>query len=230
MGNEEAAAPPVHCSSPASSPSPLRADGVLSLAACVAFAKSSRAMRRPMMRASVRATASTLRKAFGSGPAVPALSLAACTGHRRSGLSSSGLMACRLSAAAPVVIGGIVRGPPRGGIGDPAVDVGFSPAGSVGADPELSREGAFRDLAVDGGPRQAGAGENRFQADDTVWLAHGRTALCWLFLTIAETSESNELLFRNSYLAGVVLRRRNGGKYWKPTVRSRVLCPFRDRD
>src|SRR5690606_30360595 len=142
---------------------------------------------------------------------------------------SSGLMACRLSAAAPVVIGGIVRGPPRGGIGHPAVDVGFAPARTVGADPELGREGAFRDLAVDGGPRQPGAGAARFQADGTVGPGRGRTGVGWLFLTIAEASERNRLLFRNSYLAGVVLRRSNGGRYWKATVRSRVLCPVPDR-
>ena len=41
-------------------------------------------------------------------------------------------------------------------IGNPAVDVGFMPAGAVGADFELSREGALGDLAVDGGPGQMG--------------------------------------------------------------------------
>lgn len=52
------------------------------------------------------------------------------------------------------------------------------PAGSVGADLELSREGAFGDLAVDGGAGQSGPGEDSFQADDTVWLAHGLAAFC----------------------------------------------------
>jgi hypothetical protein len=39
---------------------------------------------------------------------------------------------------------------PRDGIFDPAVDVGFAPAGSVGADLDLRRERALGDLTVDG--------------------------------------------------------------------------------
>lgn len=52
------------------------------------------------------------------------------------------------------------------------------PAGPVGADFELSRERALSDLAVDGGPGEPGPGEQGFQADDTVWFAHGRAASC----------------------------------------------------
>src|SRR6516165_10381749 len=78
---------------------------------------------------------------------------------------------------------------PRDGICDPAIDVRFMPAGPVGADFELSREGAFGDLAVDGGPGQPGPGKNGFQADDTVRFAHGRAASCWLFLTASETRQ-----------------------------------------
>lgn len=55
--------------------------------------------------------------------------------------------------------------PPLGGIGDPAVDFGFMPASPVVADLELSREGAFGDLAIDGGAGQASPGEDGFQAD-----------------------------------------------------------------
>src|SRR5690606_6098225 len=95
--------------------------------------------------------------------------------------------------------------PPAGRVGDPAVDVGFLPSRAVGADPDLGRERALLDLSVDGGPGHAGAGENGLQADDTVWLAHGRAASCWLFLTIAETSQGKKLSFYNRYLAGVVL-------------------------
>ncbi len=65
---------------------------------------------------------------------------------------------------------------PRRGIGDPAVDIGFPPACAVDADPELGRECAFADLAVDGGSGQAGTGKNGFQADDPVWFAHGCAA------------------------------------------------------
>jgi len=50
------------------------------------------------------------------------------------------------------------------------------PAGPIGADLELSREGAFGNLAVDGGPGQPGPREDGFQTDDPVWFAHGRAA------------------------------------------------------
>ena len=52
------------------------------------------------------------------------------------------------------------------------------PAAPVGADFELSRERALGDLAVDGRPGQPGPGKDSFQADDTIWLAHGRAASC----------------------------------------------------
>lgn len=71
-------------------------------------------------------------------------------------------------------------------IRDPTVDIGFVPAGPVGANFELRRECAVSDLTVDGGPGQPGPGKNGFQADDTVWFAHGRAAFCWLFLTAAD--------------------------------------------
>src|SRR5260370_2364055 len=60
------------------------------------------------------------------------------------------------------------------------------PAGAVDADFELSREGAFSDLAVDGGPGQPGPGEAGLKTDDTIWFVHGRAASCWLFLTIPD--------------------------------------------
>src|SRR6516165_5131555 len=63
------------------------------------------------------------------------------------------------------------------------------PASPVGADLELSRERALGDLAVDGGPGQPGPREDGFQADDTVWFAHGRGASCLLFLTASETRQ-----------------------------------------
>src|SRR5579872_5066388 len=79
---------------------------------------------------------------------------------------------------------------PSDGICDPAVDVGFMPAGPVGANFELSRERALGDLAVDGGPGEPGPGENGFQTNDTFWFAHGRAASCWLFLTAAGTRQA----------------------------------------
>src|ERR1700735_2972845 len=92
------------------------------------------------------------------------------------------------------------RWPPSGGIGDPTVDVGFVPAGAVDADFQLGWERALGDLAVDGGPGQAGAGENGFQADDTGCYEHGCAAACWVCLTIAETRQSGDLLLCNRYL------------------------------
>lgn len=68
--------------------------------------------------------------------------------------------------------------PPPDRILDPAVDVGFFPSGAVDADPDLGRERAFGDLAVDGGPGQAGPAENGFQANDTVWFGHGCAVSC----------------------------------------------------
>ena len=67
---------------------------------------------------------------------------------------------------------------PSDWIGDPAVDVGFVPAGPVGADLELSGEGTLGNLAVDCGPGQPGPGKNGLEADDPVWLSHGSAALC----------------------------------------------------
>src|SRR5262245_5637854 len=61
-------------------------------------------------------------------------------------------------------------------IGNPAVDLGFMPARAVGADLELSRERALGDLAVNGRPGEPSPGEDGFQTDDTIWLAHGGAA------------------------------------------------------
>ena len=63
-----------------------------------------------------------------------------------------------------------------------------------------ARERALGDLAVDGGPGQAGPGENGFQADDTVWCEHGCAASCRVFLTTAETRQSEDLLLCKSDL------------------------------
>jgi len=71
------------------------------------------------------------------------------------------------AAASPTIIDLFSRSP-ASGICDPSIDVGFSPAGAVDADPDLRRERALGDLAVEGGPRQSGAGENGLQANDTV--------------------------------------------------------------
>jgi hypothetical protein len=102
--------------------------------------------------------------------------------------------------------------PPSDRIGNPAVDVGFPPSRAVGADLDLGGKRALGDLAVDGGPRQAGSGKDGLETDDTVWLAHGSDASCWLFLTASETSQGKELSLRKKDLAGVGLWRGNGGK------------------
>jgi len=62
---------------------------------------------------------------------------------------------------------------PGDGICDPAVNVGFPPASTVDADPELGGERALGDLAVNGRPGQPAPGEDGFQADDTLWRGHG---------------------------------------------------------
>jgi hypothetical protein len=72
--------------------------------------------------------------------------------------------------------------PPPGRIGNPSVDVGFPPASTVGADPELGGEGPLGNLAIDGGTGQAGAGKDGFQANDTLWCLHGGAASCWMRL------------------------------------------------
>ncbi|CEJ86420.1 conserved hypothetical protein [Hyphomicrobium sp. GJ21] len=108
-------------------------------------------------------------------------------------------------------IGCPFRSPPDR-IGDPTVDVGFPPSRAVGADLELGRKRALGDLAVDGGPGQAGAVADGVKADDTVWLAHGNNASCWLFLTVSETSQSKELSLHKKDLAVVGLWRTIGGK------------------
>jgi hypothetical protein len=82
---------------------------------------------------------------------------------------------------------------PRDRICDPAVDVGFMPAGPVDADLDWGREGTLGDLAVDRGPGQPGPSEDGLQADDTVWFAHGRAASCWLPLTASETRQDRGL-------------------------------------
>jgi hypothetical protein len=78
----------------------------------------------------------------------------------------------------------LIGGSPASGIGNPAVDVGFPSARTVDANPHLGGEGALRDLAIDGGTGQAGAGENGFHADDTVCYEHGCAASCWVLLTL----------------------------------------------
>src|SRR3546814_10492787 len=65
-----------------------------------------------------------------------------------------------LSARSEVIEVELAAWPPSSGIGNPAVDVGFMPPCAVGADFELGRERAFGDLAIDGGPGQAGAGRS----------------------------------------------------------------------
>lgn len=57
-------------------------------------------------------------------------------------------------------------------IGDPAVDFGFAPARSIGADRYLARESAFLHFAIDGRAGQAGAVEDGFKPDDAVWFGH----------------------------------------------------------
>ena len=66
------------------------------------------------------------------------------------------------------ITGSFLR-PPPDGISDPAVDIGFPPAGTVDADPNLRGEHALGDLAVEGGAGKPGPRKDGLQADDTVW-------------------------------------------------------------
>ena len=84
--------------------------------------------------------------------------------------------------------------------------------GAVHADFDLSRERAFADLAVDGGPGQPGPGEDGLQTDDTIWFSHGRAASGSLFLTVSETRQDGPSQARKSILGKGVLWRLPGGK------------------
>lgn len=56
---------------------------------------------------------------------------------------------------------------------DPAADRGLTPTRTVNAYPDLSRERALRDLAIERRARKAGARENSLQADDSFRVRHG---------------------------------------------------------
>ena len=71
-------------------------------------------------------------------------------------------LACALGGSTKLSAGGFVLVSVEDGICNPAVDVGFMPAGPIGADFELGRERALSDLAVNGGPGQPGPGKGRF--------------------------------------------------------------------
>src|SRR5271166_4056588 len=85
----------------------------------------------------------------------------------------------------------ILHWTPRHGVGDPAIEVRFPPAGAVDADPDLGRERTLGDLAIDSGPGQAGPGEDGVQADDTVWCGHGCAGSCQLSLTAPDTHRTS---------------------------------------
>lgn len=89
---------------------------------------------------------------------------------------------------------------------------GFPPPRAVDADLELRGECTLGDLAVEGRPRQAGAGKNGFATDDPIWLTHGSDASCWLPLTASGTSQSKDLSLAKTDLADVIQRRGDGRK------------------
>lgn len=90
-----------------------------------------------------------------------------------------------------------------GGIGHPAVALGFFPARAVHADLVPGRERTLGHLAVDGGLGQSGSGLDGLHSDDTVWFAHGRGASCWLFLIAAETRQTRHGRARKMQNPGV---------------------------
>ena len=69
-------------------------------------------------------------------------------------------------------------------IGNPAVDLRFTPASAVNADRYLRRERPFGDLAIDSRARQSGAMKDGFEADDTVWFWHVRNSIAWRLMTL----------------------------------------------
>ena len=58
-------------------------------------------------------------------------------------------------------------------IGDPLVYGGLAPASAMNADPDLTWEGAFGDLAIHGRAGKASAGKHGFKADNSFWVGHG---------------------------------------------------------
>ena len=66
-------------------------------------------------------------------------------------------------------------------IGDPLVDGGLAPASAMNADPDLTREGAFGDLAIHGRSGKPGAGQYGFEADNSFGVGHG---MHFHFLTV----------------------------------------------
>jgi hypothetical protein len=112
----------------------------------------------------------------------------------------------QLSVSPAVIEVELASRTPRHGIGNPAIDVGLPPASAVYADPDLGRERAFDDLAVDGGPGEASPSENGFQADDTVWCVHSCAASCRLFLTAPDPKEQTVMIVQE-----VSKRRRSVG-------------------
>jgi hypothetical protein len=72
------------------------------------------------------------------------------------------------------------------------------------ADFDLGGERALCDLAIDGGAGQTSADEDGAQADDTIWLVHGRVASCWSFLIAPDPDRNRDLLLCKGHLAGVV--------------------------
>ena len=112
---------------------------------------------------------------------------------------------------------------PRDGIGDPAVDVRLMPAAPIDADPDLRRERALGDLAVDGGAGQAGSSQEGLQADDTVWFSHGWPTCYWLFLKTTETRQDGQVPAGKGIVWLVVAWRKEGGRWMDQTPMPRPL-------
>jgi hypothetical protein len=68
-------------------------------------------------------------------------------------------------------------------IGNPSVDLGFAPAGSMDAYRYLRRERPFCDLAIDRRTRQSCAMKDGFEPDDTIWFWHIRNSIAWWSMT-----------------------------------------------
>lgn len=58
-------------------------------------------------------------------------------------------------------------------ISNPAIDGGLPPSRTVDADRKLTRESPVRNLSIERRAGKAGAGQNCFQANDTIGIVHG---------------------------------------------------------
>lgn len=102
-------------------------------------------------------------------------------------------------------------------IGNPAIDLGFAPAGSMDADRYLRRERPFGNLAINRRTRQSCAMKDGFEANDTVWFWHVRVSIAWLLMTLPAmklAAFSREKRAARVYRTAASKRRRTAAANW----------------